>query len=100
MQGIAHNVMFYGENFHKNYHRQSLEIFRGNPSVWKNPCLVVSLDVEVGEIDGYSPLGWSNNLPDTVLEAGELNIPSNRRTSIKIQTNGDTVHNKKIIVFC
>ncbi len=51
-------------------------------------------------IDGYSPLGWSNNLPDTVLEAGELNIPSNRRTSNKIQTNDDTVYYKKIIVFC
>ena len=79
---------------------QSLEISEETPEIGKNPCLVVSLDVEMGEIDGYSPLGWSNNLPDTVLEAGVLNIPSNRRTRNKIQTNGNTVHYKKIIVVC
>jgi hypothetical protein len=51
----------------------------------------------MGEIDGYSPLGWSNNLPDTVLEAGVLNIPTHRRTSKKNRTNGDTVYYGKII---
>jgi hypothetical protein len=64
--------------------------FPRKPLSLENPCLVVSLDVEVGEIDGYSPLGWSNNFPDTVLEAGVLNIPSNRRTSNKLLTNGNT----------
>jgi hypothetical protein len=42
-------------------------------------------------------LGWSNDLPDTVIEAGVQNIPTNRRTSNKAPTNGNTgykgVHN-------
>ncbi len=37
-----------------------------------------------------APLRWSNNLPDTVLEAGVQNNPTNGKTSNKVSTNGNT----------